>query len=352
VGVDDVESVMDWSWAVQALPVIVSVVAGAGLILLILRRRGAASATDARGMQSGLDVTKDLWSKKASAEDHDRRRFVSWMNHPVIEKHINRKISGDAGKNWMDFVKAKYAQAPLSRGLSLGCGAGGLERHGLFLDICHHFDAYDVAPGAIAVAKNEAEKVGFASRVHYEARDLNAMELPEGAYDIAFACQSAHHFTAIEHIFGQVKRALKPGGLFILNEFVGPTRFQWTDRQLELVNSILRRLPADYRRLVLSPETVRDDLARPTIEQMIAIDPSEAVRSGELVHLVETYFTLVERIDFGGTILQLLLQDIAGNFNPDRPEDVAMLDEFWKMEDDLIRDGGLPSDFTLLVARA
>lgn len=301
---------------------------------------------------SGLDTTKDLWSKKASLEDHDRRRFVSWMNHPVIEKHINRKISGDPGKNWLDYVKAKYAPQPLECGLSLGCGAGGLERHGLFLDICRHFDAYDVAPGAIEVAKGEAAKMGFGARTRYEARDLNTMTLAPRAYDIAFACQSAHHFTAIEHIFGQVQRALKPGGLFILNEFVGPTRFQWTDQQLALVNDILRTLPEAYRRPVMSPEIVRDHLPRPTVEQMIAIDPSEAVRSGELLTLLGSHFDIVERIDFGGTILQLLLQDIAGNFNPENPDDVALLNRFWTMEDQMIAAGDLPSDFTLLVAKA
>jgi SAM-dependent methyltransferase len=300
---------------------------------------------------TALDTTKDLWSKKASLEDHDRRRFVSWMNHPVIEKHINRKISGDAGKNWLDYVKLKYAPQPLTRGLSLGCGAGGLERHGLFLDICQHFDAFDVAPGAIEVAKSEAAKMGFGPRTHYEARDLNAVTLAPQTYDIAFACQSAHHFTAIEHIFGQVQRALKPGGLFVLNEFIGPTRFQWTDQQLALVNDILKTLPVDYRRLVLSPEVIRDHLPRPTVAQMIAIDPSEAVRSGELLSLVDSHFEIIERIDFGGTILQLLLQDIAGNFDPENAEDVAMLDRLWTMEDDLISAGRLSSDFTLLVAR-
>lgn len=340
---------MAWSLAGEAVPIALGLVTGIAVAYILFHRRKSApvpaDATD------GLETTKDHWSKKASVDDHDRRRFVSWMNHPVIEKHINRTISGDPGKNWMDYVKATYAPMPLARGLSLGCGGGGLERHGLFLDICRHFDAYDVAPGAIDVAKTEAAKIGFGERTHYEARDLNTMTLPAATYDIAFACQSAHHFSAIEHIFGEVQRALKPGGLFILNEFVGPTRFQWTDKQLAIVNDILRDLPKDYRRLVLSPDTVRDQLLRPTVEQMIAIDPSEAVRSGELVLLVNTHFDVIEKIDFGGTILQLLLQDIAGNFNPENADDVALLDKFWAQEQALIRDGSLPSDFTLLIAR-
>ena len=340
---------MDWVLAEQAVPVVIGLAVGFGLIHLMRRRPKALPAGHVAAPE--LNTTKDHWSKKASVEDHDRRRFVSWMNHPVIEKHINRKISGDPGKNWLDYIKAKYAPQPLDRGLSLGCGGGGLERHGLFLDICRHFDAYDVAPGAIDVAIAEAAKIGFTARTHYEARDLNTVVLPPATYDIVFACQSAHHFTAIEHIFGEVQRALKPGGLFILNEFVGPTRFQWTDRQLALVNDILRTLPEDYRRLVLSPDTIRDHLPRPTIEQMIAVDPSEAIRSGELLTLVGTHFDIIEKIDFGGTILQLLLQDIAGNFNPESAQDTAMLDRLWMQEESLIREGGLPSDFTLLVAR-
>jgi hypothetical protein len=85
---------------------------------------------------------------------------------------------------------------------------------------------------------------------------------------------------------------------------------------------------------------------------MIAIDPSEAIRSAELVPLVDSHFEIIERIDFGGTILQLLLQDIAGNFAPENARDVAVLDLLWMLEDRLISAGQLPSDFTLLVARA
>ncbi len=341
---------MDSSLAGLAVSAVVALAIGVGLINHVRRRPKTAPVT-APQAAAGMDITMDHWSRKASMEDHERRRFVSWMNHPVIEKHINRKISGDAGRNWLDYIKATYAPQVLQRGLSLGCGGGGLERHGLFLEICRHFDAYDVAPGAIEVARSEAAKVGFETQTHYQVRDLNAMTLPPATYDIIFACQSAHHFTEIEHIFSEVGRALKPGGLFILNEFVGPTRFQWTERQLEIVNTILLTLPEDYRRLVLSPGTVRDQLLRPTVEQMIALDPSEAVRSAELLHLVGTYFEIVEKIDFGGTLLQLLLQDIAGNFNPEKPGDVAMLDLLWMLEERLIRYGSLPSDFTLLVAR-
>jgi SAM-dependent methyltransferase len=330
---------------------VLAVVAAVALIFRHFKKPAEVGNASRAEVSGELETTKDHWSKKASTADHERRRFVSWMNHPVIEKHINRIISGDPGKNWMDYVKVTYAPRPFPRGLSLGCGGGGLERHGLFLNICAHFDAYDVAPGAIEVAKAEAAKIGYADRTQYEACDLNTMNLPADTYDIAFACQSAHHFTAVEHIFGQVQRALKPGGLFILNEFVGPTRFQWTDRQLGIVNDILHELPEAYRRLVLTPEVVRDSLARPTVEQMIAIDPSEAVRSSELLELVHAYFEVIEKIDFGGTILQLLLQDIAGNFDPADPDDIALLDSFWEREQRLIADGSLPSDFTLIVAR-
>src|SRR5437899_3061855 len=81
------------------------------------------------------------------------------------------------------------------------------------------------------------------------AADINTAMLSPEAYELIFSCHSFHHFLELEHIMQQVHQALTPRGLFILEEFVGPTQFQWTDQQIELVRSLMSLIPERLRRL-------------------------------------------------------------------------------------------------------
>lgn len=88
--------------------------------------------------------------------------------------------------------------------LSLGCGGGGLERHGLKLQIANRFDAFDVSEDAIQLAREEAHKSGQLAAIHYAVANLNSLEFAENTYDAVFASQSVHHIQALEHYMQQL----------------------------------------------------------------------------------------------------------------------------------------------------
>lgn len=73
------------------------------------------------------------------------------------------------------------------------------------------------------------------------------------------------------------------------------------------------------------------------------------MRSAEIVPLLERYFEIVEFKPLGGTLLQLLLTDIAGNFRS--PEGERLLTMLFEIEDALLETGDLQSDFAYIVAR-
>jgi SAM-dependent methyltransferase len=323
------------------------------------------------------------------------------MEHPLISgPYINQQISGDPGTNWLAWVKRDFVPNVLDRGLSLGCGSGGLERHAIKLGICKRFDAFDISREAIEMAIQYAAMEGINS-IHYELKDINEIELPESQYDIVLISSALHHSKELEHVLTQVDKSLKLGGLFAFSEFVGPSQFQWTDKQLRIINDLLALLPRKYKidirtlsrfnittavsagaglrpsllgltkglkagwRLAVSrtlrsknlaePKRgfiIKKQVGRPTIEQMNIGDPSEAIRSAEIVPLVGKYFKIIQRVDFGGTLLHMLLSDIVGNFDPDREEDTAIIKLLCYLERTLIKEGVLPSDFTVIVARS
>jgi hypothetical protein len=121
---------------------------------------------------------------------------------------------------------------------------------------------------------------------------------------------------------------------------------KWRDR--DLWGAIRRRwqlLRAARMGAILEKATAN----LPTPRSVIAVDPSEAVRSAETVPVLERYFDIVEFKPLGGTILQFLLADIAGNFAQDAVGE-RLLAMLFAIEDTLIEVGALPSDFAYIVA--
>ena len=74
------------------------------------------------------------------------------------------------------------------------------------------------------------------------------------------------------------------------------------------------------------------------------------MKSQDIVPLIERFFTILRRIDYGGTIINLLLEDVILNFDEQCPEDMAILDTILYFERLLIQKGVLDSDFTMIVA--
>lgn len=304
-------------------------------------------APDAREQQT----VQQVWAERAQQRSAPQPVVTAWTDSPIIDRlYINRTISGDPDVNWVTWVVRNFLPRRIEQSLTLGCGHGPLERQGVELDFAARFTAIDVAPGAIEIARRLAAEAGCAARIDYRVADLNTHRLPRAAYGAVFFPQSLHHIEALERLLDDVAAALVPDGILVLNEYVGPTRFQWSARQLAHAQRLLETLPERYR---ISQRTGKPKLriAAPTMAQMLVDDPSEAVRSHAILPAVAARFTTIARVDFGGTVLMPLLEDIAGNFDPAQPEDVERLLALCAEEQRLIQSGALPSDFTLLVGK-
>ena len=272
-----------------------------------------------------------------------------WTELELVQERINRRISGNPSVDPYVYLIRNYLQGklPLERALTIGCGDGSLERGLSKYGFCRRHDAFDIAPGAIEKAKVAAAEAGL-DHIRYEVKDANTAALSPRTYDCVFGQHSIHHVAALEHVFRGVAKALKPGGLFVLNEFVGPTRFQWTDRQLAVANGLCQVLPPAVLRRVTDGRP-RGPITRLTIAEMIEADPSESVRSSDILPLLPRYFDVLEVRGYGGTILHLLLDEIAGNFRA--PSAARLLDIICDLEELLIAGGDLTHDFAFVVAR-
>ena len=130
-------------------------------------------------------------------------------------------------------------------------------------------------------------------------------------------------------------------------DFVGPSRFQWTEDQVAIVNGLLGALHPGFL-----AGGVRSEFARPTVEDMTRDHPHVAVRSGEILGLVKDRFEVEYERPFHGTLLHsiypLLNQALANRANPAFDSVVNMLNY---LEDLLIRKGVLGADFVMMICR-
>lgn len=292
------------------------------------------------------DPVADRWGDAAFTHD---LAHVGWMASTAVLLYLNEQATGDPARDWLSgWARRDFAGDDL-RVLVLGCGEGWLERAVAQWPFVAHIDAVDVAAAAVQRAREEATRQGL-TKINYGVVDLNRDTLRANAYDVIVAHSILHHVENLEHAFAEIRGALKDDGTLIVNEYVGPNRFQYSDRVLSIINDLLQCLPARLRRGAIEQRTY-ERRERPTVEQMIASDPSEAVRAEELVVFLEREFAVLERRELGGTILQHLLYDIAQNFRFEVPQERAIVEVLCTIEATLIREGALSSDFAIYAAR-
>ena len=80
----------------------------------------------------------------------------------------------------------------------------------------------------------------LSDRLEYRAEDINALKLPRARYDIVFFHGSLHHVRQIERVLTEVRQSLKPGGLIYLDEYMGPSRSEWSDEEWSFARSAFR----------------------------------------------------------------------------------------------------------------
>lgn len=274
-----------------------------------------------------------------------------WLQHPLVQERINLMVAGRPAMNRFEYFLQRYlnGKMPVERALTLGSGAGELERGLCHYDFASLHEGIDVSDDAVRTAKERAEAAGF-THLRYCLGDLNAVFLEPGAYDVIFGISSIHHTQELEHLFDQIQQALKPGGYFFMDEFVGPNRFQWPDEQLRLINEQLTLLPKDIRRRISDNQKFKEQVVRKSVAEIRAADPSEAVRSSDILPLLSEFFTVLEIKGYAGGIIHELLYDIAGNFREENPGSLELLRKLFQVEDDLTSCGKLRHDFAVIIA--
>jgi SAM-dependent methyltransferase len=296
-------------------------------------------------------ASQSIWDN--SLEQYRMDDFkLYWELVREIQKYQFREMTGNEEMDFLTFslnyCRENFPEGGL-RALWIGCmdsdpspevvqfGSGMFSR----------MEVMDIAEGLLRKQQQLTLDRGIKA-IEYVKQDFNEVALEENAYDVIFSVGTIHHTENLELLFDQINKALKADGKLILRDYVGPNRLQFTDLQLGIINQILSLLPEKYKRK--SDGSVKDIVFSCDLDHLMKVDPSEAVRSQDIVEVMKERLDIIKLAYTGGTLLHPMLSEIASNFEQDQDaETVLKLLIFF--EKFMIDKNILPSDYAFCIAQ-
>ncbi len=278
-------------------------------------------------------------NKKRTTKAWDSSRGDSqtnWWAVPQVQKRWNNFITGDANTDYTAYVVKKYFKDKNNlKLLSPGCGTGNKELKFARFENFSLIEAFDISSKRIRVAQENVESLGL-KNIQYKIADEQSFKFKKDYYDVIVFDSFLHHIKNIDKELIKIYDSLRQSGILVINEYVGPNRFQWTKEQLNLSNEALNKLPRLYRKRWNSNK-IKTKSYRPGLLRMILSDPSEAVNAENILQKIRMKFKVLEEKPYGGNILHLTLKDISHNFIVENEENNKLLDSLFKIEDDFLQ---------------
>ncbi len=250
-----------------------------------------------------FDVARDI-----SIDDISKNRI---NRKPILDykaRLLGNKAAAGGYSDWLDSFMIQYG--PREKCLSLGSGLGRVESYLIEKGFTSAIDAIEVC-----------SEVNFSTRINEKGvdflpGDLNFSEISDNSYDFILCHGVLHHLINLELVLYRVNRALKPGGLLLIYEYIGEDRWQFKDERM----SILRQ---EFSGL------------RFTVPPIWSVAGFESVRSSELHPLVRKYFgsSCQREMLYGGAYFPFI------TCTEDRYDD--LLPEVLRLDEACVRDGRL-----------
>ncbi|MBJ7598369.1 MAG: hypothetical protein DLM67_10770 [Candidatus Nephthysia bennettiae] len=263
-----------------------------------------------------------------------------WNDLPPVIEHISEMCTGDRSKWWVPGFKERYCEhAPFERGLFLACGNGWVEREFVDWGIVRRATAFDYSTELLAFAERERGN----REIDYFQADANTIDFEPESFDLIVNVGALHHVQYLDRLCRILGKALKPDGVFVGYDYVGPSRNQYSRPHWRLIETTNETLPPFLR---------KDRLTYPHLPTMVATDPTEAIHSDLQPAVLGRYFSTIERHDLGGGLAYEILSHNAKPESVPALELAPALDKLLELDRTLTASGTIPTLFSYYVLRA
>lgn len=270
------------------------------------------------------------WSERATVE----RRAKPLQ----VRAHTSARICGvpttRAGEAVLIEMTRRYYGKRIERAVSIGAGLAAAEIDLLARGLVEHFLIFEYSEERIRRAKITAERRNVAHRMTFSTADAFAAD--HGNFDLVYWRNSLHHMPDTRAAVQWSHEKLNPGGIFVMDEYTGPNRLQYTERQMRLCDLALSIVPEEFFRLADGKKVSRNCVP-PPLKRMIERDPSEASDSESILQAVRDTFPGAAITAVGGLIFFAGIRRIFQNFDPER--DAKLIDTLLEMDGKLADRG-------------
>lgn len=288
-----------------------------------------------------MEKTSDHWSSTYESEVFARRE---WIGHPLAIKRMQETAGGHRTlARW--FTQTQMPFPKVKRGLGIGVGVAVHENEIVQSGAVEQYDYVDVSQAGLDLARRSATEMGIESRINFICGDINQMDLPANHYDVITFMASLHHISELEKTLRTCERALAPGGVLWAFEYIGPDRFAYPDHDADIARRIYRILAPELH-LPGEPE-----LKFPSPEDVVAVDPTEAIHSSEIVETMRRIWPDLEFHGQYGSLSFMIMWCLNYNAIYDTQFGFEAYGTILDIETALVDSGKLPHYFANLIAR-
>lgn len=243
-----------------------------------------------------MSAAADYWSNRSLTG-----YAPNWYS--LCRDVINERVTGSPKNSLFLHLLGKHAPPDAEDMLEIGCLSGRkISNMGKFAKRLH---GADIAEGAL----EEGRKLR--PNVRFDYLDLNKPHDLGVQYDIIITNGVLHHVENLEAGADWIAGHLTPRGVLIASEFVGPVRYRYSRAEIDAINNAIDLLPEELRKK-FDPASLASKLRK---------DPSESIRSRDIVDTLRASGLTVQAIPYGGnTLMRALGPHFFEHFNPNLPE--------------------------------
>jgi SAM-dependent methyltransferase len=141
---------------------------------------------------------------------------------------LARSVHGLDGAPEWPTVRGLLPDLRGARVVDLGCGFGAFARWAAAAGAAEVL-AIDLSERMLERARADTDD----ERVRFETGDLDVLDLPAGAFDLAYSALALHYVADLGRLVRVVHEALRPGGRFVFTTehpiFMAPSQPRWLD---------------------------------------------------------------------------------------------------------------------------
>ncbi|MDA1079989.1 MAG: class I SAM-dependent methyltransferase [bacterium] len=219
-----------------------------------------------------------------------------WNDLPEVQEYMSQCFTGDKKTWWTQDFKNRFSpgRKQFKKALFLCDGNGWLSREFIDKKIVLEAVAFDWSTDLL----QEAEAKKGKRKIQYFQADVNTITFKDAEYDLIVNNAALHHVQYLNRLLHLLSKAIKPDGIFVNFDYVGPQRNQYSRSHWNKILAFNDSLPQQAR---------NDNLQYPHLATMLHTDPTEAIHSDLIISTMKRHFALLEQHDTNGGLAYHLL---------------------------------------------